>query len=147
MPFVFLQVAPDPLYFHHMMLLRMSSSNVAIQSSRSKSWSISTNQNIFLHSNWIYKQRHMEMMFKKFVSGTFLSWVSDIFQSLDLRRWSSSNFMLMSSMESCSRSQNPARSCAVARGWAFTSWPKTHTSVINCTASLSRCGLKNLPNA
>ncbi len=76
-------------------------------------------------------------MFIRVVSCTFLSWVSDIFQSLDLRRWSSSNFMLMSSMESCSRSQNPARSCAVGRGWAFTSWPETHThqsSDINSTA-------------
>lgn len=46
-------------------------------------------------------------------------------QSFDLRWYSSSNLRLMSSMESCSRSQKPARSWAVGFGWlVFTFWTK-----------------------
>lgn len=50
---------------------------------------------------------------------TFLSGVSANCQLLAFRWYSSSNFMLMSSMDNCRRSQNPARSWAVGRGLAL----------------------------
>lgn len=50
---------------------------------------------------------------------TFLSGVSANCQLLAFRWYSSSNFMLMSSMDNCRRSQNPARSWAVGLGLAL----------------------------
>lgn len=52
-------------------------------------------------------------------SLTFLSGVSASCQLLALRWYSSSNFMLMSSMDSWRRSQNPAKSWAVGLGLAL----------------------------
>lgn len=53
------------------------------------------------------------------VCCTFLSGGSRGLQLLALSWWSSSNFRLIFSMESWSMSQNPARSWATGRGWAF----------------------------
>lgn len=53
---------------------------------------------------------------------TFFSGLSMSLQLLFLICCSWSNFMVTSSMESCSRSQKPARSWEVGRGMALGSW-------------------------
>lgn len=59
--------------------------------------------------------------YKSGVNGllTFLSGDSIIFHSLSFSWCSSSNFMLTSSIESCSKSQKPARSWEVGLGMAL----------------------------
>lgn len=51
--------------------------------------------------------------------STFLSWGSICFQLLAFNWWSSSNFILIFSMDNCSISQNPAKSWEVGRGCAL----------------------------
>jgi len=53
---------------------------------------------------------------------TFLSGGSSVLQLLAFSWCSSSNFRLMFSMDSCSISQNPARSWDTGRGWALGFW-------------------------
>lgn len=94
------------------------------QKVRISSWNLSQDLQYRLLSQ-IWKTLHFLLYF------TFFCGFSQSCQLLALRWYSSSNFMLMSSIESWSRSQNPARSCAVGRGLALmfykesvrTRWP------------------------
>lgn len=51
--------------------------------------------------------------------STFLSCGSICFQLLAFNWWSSSNFILIFSMDNCSISQNPAKSWEAGLGWAL----------------------------
>lgn len=69
---------------------------------------------------------------------TFLSGVSANCQLLAFRWYSSSNFMLMSSMDNCRRSQNPARSWAVGLGLALGFYQGKYKSMLEYTFLTSR---------
>jgi len=67
------------------------------------------------------------------LKNTFFSGLSTILHSLLLICCSSSNLAVTSSMESCRRSQNPARSWAVGRGIALGSCTKPETDQLYFT--------------
>lgn len=62
---------------------------------------------------------------------TFFSGLSNRFHWLFLISCSSSNLAVTSSMESCRRSQNPAKSWDVGLGMALGSWKKTKNNLIS----------------